>query len=191
MMHESDEKHQSVAKEGRVVPEKTGGRFKYKAVRAEQKKVACMEGFINSFLKPGNLVLDPCLEMLPTAKACMPLPNHLDFIGCEIGKFCIRASMPSAVETSARKLLNDDSDITASEDIGAASMVYGDAIERIVTKWCLLLCNSTAELYPTQMLLLYISHIPLQRFMHVPMFQAARQIFLSIWSQKWILCVFY
>lgn len=77
------------------------------------------------------------------------LKHHL-FVGSELNNVSFQTAILSPVETMARQVLNDETDITDSEDVRAGAMVYLDALERTATRWWEFFSDATPELFPTQ-----------------------------------------
>lgn len=83
-----------------------------RATRPEQKSAAGVKDIVRTFSQPVHVVLDPCVGTFATAKACMMLPRHRRFIGCEMDTGCCHKSCIYMVETILRQGLNQELDFT-------------------------------------------------------------------------------
>lgn len=83
-------------------------------VRQEQKSVRWMMDIIERMTKPGALVVDFTAGTFPVMKACMSMPMHRKFVGCDLDDTCVIATEESLVYTFAQQLVNPDSDVKPS-----------------------------------------------------------------------------
>lgn len=95
-----------------------------KRVRAEQKSVKWMMDIVERLTRPGDIVVDFTAGTFPVLKACMLLPKHRRFVGCDIDKMCVEASQQSAVLTYAKQVLSASSDIEGTDAVREAAQVY-------------------------------------------------------------------
>ena len=84
-------------------------------LRPEQKSRQWMMDIIEKFTKPGDLVVDPCAGTFSVAMACMLMPKHRKFVGCDKDDSCLENSMTSLVALFARQILNPNSDIDGTD----------------------------------------------------------------------------
>lgn len=69
------------------------------------------------------------MGMFSVAKACMMLPIHRRFIGCEIDVVHFNASLPSVVKTFPFQVLKDDMGIKCSAKTVTAAWIYVYAMD--------------------------------------------------------------
>lgn len=173
-----------VPQEGKVFIQEKGGPGRNRAVLLKRKSIIWVYELVSKFWKPRKLIVDPCAEMFATANDCMMLPNNCSFIGCTIDKVRFQTSMSSVVETLARQVLNDKSNITGSENIEAAALLYGDAMAMFATRRDWLFRESPTGVSQTQTFPLRILHSLSNWFRDASLFQAGCQFQMSRYSAK-------
>ena len=80
-------------------------------VRPEQKSRKLLKELISRFTKPGDIVADLFAGTFSTAAACMTLPKHRVFIGCELKEDAYNLSRNKMIELFASVLQDPFSDI--------------------------------------------------------------------------------
>ena len=87
-------------------------------MRPEQKSRELLKELISRLTKPGALVADIFAGTFSTAAACLSLPRHRKFIGCEVRSDVFNAARHKLVEVFAEAIVNKDSDIVfKSQDV--------------------------------------------------------------------------
>ena len=79
--------------------------------RPEQKSRELLKEIISRFSGPGALVADMFAGTFSTAAACLSLPKHRKFVGCEVRVDVFRAAKVKLVEVFAEAILDKESDI--------------------------------------------------------------------------------
>lgn len=79
------------------------------------KNTVRIEHIIRKFIVSGELVADCCAGMFSVAKAYMLLPQHKQFVGCDLVLKCVSSSFSHLTLVFARLVLNKTSDTTADE----------------------------------------------------------------------------
>lgn len=98
----------------------------------EQKPVNWMMDAVSKFCKAGEVIVDTCTGMLATAKACLKLPQHRRFIGCEKDSMWFVGPLWSVLEVFARQFLNPESDLDGKEEVLEFCKVFIKAMEAIL-----------------------------------------------------------
>ena len=87
-----------------------------KALRPEQKSAALLRELVSRFSQPKDLVVDLFGGTFSTAVACISLPEHRRFIGCEMDAVCFSRAF-SYVYTRLAEVIHDGkTDIDAGEE---------------------------------------------------------------------------
>lgn len=110
-----------------VVYDTQTGRSRRLKMRAEQKSVRWMMDIIARMTRPGDLVVDFTAGTFPVMKACMQLPQHRRFIGCDKDHHCVAAASPSVVFTFAKQIWNPSSDIEGNASVKEAARIFMEA----------------------------------------------------------------
>ena len=93
-------------------------------IRPEQKSTALLKTLVAKYCPPGGLVLDPFAGTMSTARACLLLDSHRRCVCTDVDEECVKVSIPSLLDVFASQLLNEDSDITGSEEVLRAARDY-------------------------------------------------------------------
>lgn len=101
------------------------------------------------FSKAERLVLDLCAGTFSTAKVCIKVLNHRQFVECKIEVACFDAMMPLLVESFARKALNKEWNIEGTKRVKLAARIYPEAAMTIATKQRVPVWDSPPELSAT------------------------------------------
>lgn len=102
----------------------SNGEKKSQLVCLEQKSVDWMKNLGSMFSKSCELEVALFFGTFATSKACLELPRHSCFIGCEVDAECFSASTDERVKTHEKQFLKKRSDISRSDDVvGACKMV--------------------------------------------------------------------
>ena len=100
-------------------------------LRPEQKADIWLMDLVAKFSPAGGRVVDLFAGTYSVARACMKLPKHRQYIGCDVDGNCFAYAEDYLVETFARQLINAKSDInTDSDDIQQAAQKYVSEVER-------------------------------------------------------------
>ena len=86
------------------------------ALRPEQKSRALLQELICRFSKPGTVVVDMFGGTFSTAAACLTLPKHRIFVGCEMDEEAFIAAKNDLIEVFAMTILDDKTDIQFSDE---------------------------------------------------------------------------
>lgn len=62
------------------------------------------------------------------SRACMLLPRHRTFTGCEVDSNCVAEAMLHLILLYARQLLRKESDVNGEEEVRLCADVYVKAI---------------------------------------------------------------
>lgn len=103
-------------------------------VRPEQKSASWMMDIMSKFSRPEKLVVDTCAGTMSTAKACLALPQHGRFVGCEEYSMCSVKSLLSLVKVHAEQVLNLEPDLVGSDKAVEAYRVFIGAMDAILTR---------------------------------------------------------
>ena len=93
-------------------------------IRPEQKSTALLKTLVAKYCPPGGLVWDPFAGTMSTARACLLLHSHRRCVCTDVDEECVKVSIPSLLDVFASQLLNEDSDITGSEEVLRAARDY-------------------------------------------------------------------
>ena len=108
-------------------------------VRPEQKSRDLLKELIARFTRPGDLVADFFAGTFSTAAACISLPKHRKFIGCEVKVDVFKVAREKMVEVFAGAIVDKYSDIIpeSPEVTEAARLVLSHAMheERTEVEW--------------------------------------------------------
>lgn len=97
-----------------------------------------MTDVVRKFTSPGQIVLDPCLDIIATEKAYLWLPSNCPFLGCKIDKACSEnhflefwSYLRDKPSVESRTKLVENSDVYAAEkflvlDIEGIGAANGD-----------------------------------------------------------------
>ena len=111
------------------VPNPGNGGTTTKALRPEQKSLDLLKELISRFSQPGDLVVDMFAGTFATALACLQLPKHRCFVGCEPDDGCFQVAFEHTVKRVADVLnTRGATDIPLSEDGAAlAKLISGQS----------------------------------------------------------------
>lgn len=98
--------------------------------RPEQTNFVSLKHINTNFTIPGELVVKLCTGNFSTASVFILLPKDL-FLGRYDNSSVVEAAKPFVVLTYATQLLNNGSDITASDDVLSAASVHKDSMKRL------------------------------------------------------------
>lgn len=118
---------------GEYLRSKAGTETKSFRMRPEQKSQALLLELISRFSKPGALVMDMFAGTFSTAIACLSLPNHRKFVGCEIRDDVFLEARDRVIEQFADCIVDKYSDVEAESEaqIRDAELVVSHAIHRV------------------------------------------------------------
>ena len=102
-----------------------------KMLRPEQKSVALLKTIISKYSQPGDIVFDPFAGSYSTGRSCMSLLSHRRCIMGDQDERCGKFSMRQLVEVYARQILNEESDITGTDDLKACAATYVHQMDKI------------------------------------------------------------
>ena len=80
-------------------------------LRAEQKPILLLQELISRFSQPGDVVVDFFAGTFSTAAACLTLPNHRRFVGCEKDNDCFKQAQGKLVNRFA-EFVSDHRSVT-------------------------------------------------------------------------------
>lgn len=63
--------------------------------RAAQMTVPMIAKIALKFTRSEAFLMDSCQGMLSTEKACLMIPHHRRFVGCDVVKECLKNALPS------------------------------------------------------------------------------------------------
>lgn len=75
-------------------------------LRPEQSSAALMRDFVQKSSKPNDFVSDAFARILFTAKGCLLLDHHREFVRCNKDSVFVEKSMAGLVEVYSCQLLN-------------------------------------------------------------------------------------
>ena len=108
-------------------------------VRPEQKSRELLKEIIARFTRPGDLVADFFAGTFSTAAACITLPKHRKFIGCEVRDEVFEIAKAKLIEIFAGAILDKYSDVVpeSPEVTEAARLVVSHSMyeERAEPEW--------------------------------------------------------
>ncbi|PXF46431.1 DNA adenine methyltransferase YhdJ [Gracilariopsis chorda] len=93
------------------------GIYTRKRVRPEQKCRALLKQLICRFSQPGDLVVEMFAGTFSTAMACVELPKHRNFVGCEPDKACFEHARNAAIVRFASIIREGQRDIEKSQEL--------------------------------------------------------------------------
>ncbi|PXF50041.1 hypothetical protein BWQ96_00201 [Gracilariopsis chorda] len=93
------------------------GKYTRKRVRPEPKCRALFKELIYRLSQPENLVVDMFFWMFSTAMACMELPKHRRFVGCEPDKARFEHARHAAIVRFAYIIREGHKDIEKSQEL--------------------------------------------------------------------------
>lgn len=99
------------------------------ALYPEQNGVVWMKGVTRQFMLPGQTVLEPSTETLPTVEAGVLPPRYHPSVGCEVGTGCINEKLLGVMEMFVGEILNEESDIVSVASEHAAEKVMMSVID--------------------------------------------------------------
>lgn len=88
-----------------------------KKVRPEQKCRALLKELICRFSQPGDLVVDLFAGTFSTAMACMELPKHRIFVGCEDEKACFEHAKHAAIVRFASIIREGNTSLEKNQEL--------------------------------------------------------------------------
>ena len=154
--------------------------------RPDQISVALMMDLIEKFTKEHAIVVDPFAGTYPVFKACLKLPKHRRFIGCDIDTDCLYHVEDDLIQTYARLIISSDSDLNPpNEKLKLAAQTLVSEMEQLkvnrrASAWTVpqgLVSMQTFPPYIIQMLCNYHRDMGLFiRGKHRPMLQ---------WTSEW------
>ena len=71
------------------------------ALRPEQKSLPLLQELVSRFSQPGDIVTDMFAGTFSTAVACMSLPRHRVFVGCELDHDCFLQAKEDVIDKFA------------------------------------------------------------------------------------------
>lgn len=105
-------------------------------VPLEQNSVARIQGLVEKFSKPYKLVVDLFFATFRTVKKCLELLRNRHFVSCKVDAERFAASMEALVETNARQVWNEESDICDTDEVVDACMIVLQASDGFqARKW--------------------------------------------------------
>lgn len=76
-------------------------------------------------------MLDPFPGVFSVAEACMLLPKHRRFTGCETGSSYVAEAISQPILLHTRQVLTKEPDIDGKEDVRSSADVYTRVVETI------------------------------------------------------------
>lgn len=117
-----------------------------------------------------------------TVKACLKLPRFCRFVGCKIDSKCLVASTEGLVETHARRILNEKSDISGTDVVADACRIAVQVLDGSGARKRMKLWKVPDRLCPRPMFPLHITHLLPNMFVDRSLFGKARRIPLNQWQ---------
>ena len=88
------------------------GERKGEASRSSQKNLSLLKALVwRRYKKHHETVVDCFGGTFTTAKACLELPKHPRFVGCEFDSHCVQVALPEVLDMLATQLRSRNSDI--------------------------------------------------------------------------------
>lgn len=115
-----------------------------------------MEDIAHELTKPEKLVMNACAGCLCVAKACVLLPKHCIFIGCEEDPIWVSVAMQDLIMLYARQMLSRKFHIDWEEEISRSVEVYVKAVREVEAQKRLDLWKIPGGLRSTQTFTLHI-----------------------------------
>lgn len=98
--------------------EKAPGKSDRRAfLRHEKMQIALTRLVVRMFTRHGGMVLDPCVETLVAAKACLIEHRHCKCMGCDVDSNCVIKMMLSLLTVFTQQVVNDKSHIVGSKEV--------------------------------------------------------------------------
>ena len=155
-------------------------------LRPEQKSITLMSDIIEKFSKPGDLVVDPCSGTFSVAKACLLLPKHRRFVGCDLDPACLQHTEDRLIELFARQLLNPRSDISTRDDkLTSSAQNLVAEIERLKVTKRAAAWNTPKGLSPMQNFPPYIVQYLCQYFNDMSLANSGGRLPMIRWNSMW------
>lgn len=111
--------------EKELYQEKPTSRAEKRAIwRSEQKIFSQMSDLLQKFSKGGGLAINLCTDTHSTAKACLLLDQHTEFVECDVNLEVLSAAKPDLVLTIASQVLNPKSEVSGSGEVQPAAGVF-------------------------------------------------------------------
>lgn len=115
---------------------------------AEQKNMLWMNDTILKRTSSVGLVVNCCASTFPVARACMLLPQHGRFAGCELDANCGSLSLAHLTLVFIGKVLNKELDIKGDDKMKQAAFSVARAIVKLGLKHCIRVRKTSAS-FPT------------------------------------------
>lgn len=87
------------------------------SLRPEEKSVEGMREPVSKFCMAGEPVMDASAGILATAKSCLYLLEHQQFVGRNKACTCFQYTLSLLVEEDVKRVLRAESDITRCEEL--------------------------------------------------------------------------
>lgn len=100
----------------------------------EEKKVSWMGILVLKFSKADDLWKDMCACACSTAKGCVLLDQHREFVGCDVAHDVLSAVEPDFVQRVASRMLKPMLDISGSSEVEAVAEVSRDEMDAFFAK---------------------------------------------------------
>ena len=84
-------------------------------LRPEQKNVDLLKELILQYTSKGDIVFDFFGGTFATAKACLSLPEHRVFVGCDMDSKCVSSALPSVLDTFSRAVIHKQNDVSVPD----------------------------------------------------------------------------
>lgn len=167
-------------------PAGPSGEVKKLMLRPEQKADIWLMDLVAKFSPVGGRVVDLFAGTYSVARACMKLPQHRQYIGCDIDENCFGYAEESLVETFARQLLNPKSDIiTDKEVIKFEAQKYVSEVERKKIRQRVSVWEVPPGLQPVQTLPPHILKYIGTFHQSTAFAKAVERTTPNLWSNQW------
>lgn len=100
----------------------------------EQNNMLWMIIIFRKFIFPGVPVQDCCAATFPVDKACALLPQHRQFIRCELSSKCVVSSPSQLALVLAWQILNMEVGIIEDNNVEQAALAYFNVIKKMDLK---------------------------------------------------------
>lgn len=101
-------------------------------LQPEQKTFSRMKDMVEPFSRDEDLSMHTSVGTIGTAKACMLLPRHQRFVGCDVVSFFFERAFPDVISTFPKQVFNEKTDTTRLEEVQSAGRVFASVLEQLV-----------------------------------------------------------
>lgn len=148
----------------------------------EHKPMVRLKDIVSKLRKLEHVLPDPCVETFSTGKTCMMPPRQCQFIRCKIDTDCYRQSYIPVGKTFRKQVLDEDSDITGSEEFVEALKLFVKSMDGIDARTKGMVCEAPPGLSLKKSFQSNVTYFLSNYFKDPSLFEMQRGLLLSRWS---------